>query len=85
MPKVTRQKNGFSKTVRSLSVVGSFGLMMGASILIGYYLGSYIDEKAGTEPWFMIICLIGFMVGAFIKFFQSVREVGSNNGNKANR
>ena len=58
--------------------IGSFGLMMGASILIGYYLGSYIDRKLGTSPWFMLVFLILFIVGAFVKFIQSIKEINDN-------
>ena len=64
------KKKEFSTVGRSLSLVGSFGLTMGAAILIGYYLGSYIDRKLGTTPWFMLVFLILFMIGAFIKFVQ---------------
>ena len=58
-----------------MTLVGSFGLMMGASIFVGYYVGSYIDQRFGTDPWFMLIFLILFMIGAFIKFIQSTKEV----------
>jgi F0F1-type ATP synthase assembly protein I len=67
---VRLKKKEFSTVGRSLSLVGSFGLTMGAAILIGYYLGSYIDRKLGTAPWFMLVFLILFMIGAFIKFVQ---------------
>ena len=70
-----QKRKGLAKSLRALSLVGSFGFMMGASILAGYYLGIYIDEKLGTSPWFMLICLILFMVGAFIKFIQSIKEI----------
>ena len=64
------KKNEFSAVGKSLSLIGSFGLTMGAAILIGYHLGSYLDRKLGTAPWCMLVCLLLFMVGAFIKFVQ---------------
>jgi len=69
------KKKGLITSIRAVSLVGSFGLMMGAAILLGYYLGSYIDHKLGTSPWFMLIFLILFMMGAFIKFIQSTKEI----------
>ena len=48
---------------------------MAAAIFMGYYSGSYIDRKLGTEPWFMLLMLMLFIIGAFIKFVQSIKEV----------
>jgi len=52
--------------------------MMGASIFMGYFLGSYIDRWLGTYPWFMLLFLILFMVGAFVKFFQDAGLMSGN-------
>lgn len=70
---VRLKKREFSAVGKSLSLIGSFGLTMGAAILLGYYVGSYIDSKIGTAPWCMLVFLILFMIGAFVKF---VREAG---------
>jgi F0F1-type ATP synthase assembly protein I len=64
-------------SVRTVSRIGSFGLMMGVSILMGYFLGSYIDRKLETYPWFMMLFVVLFMIGAFIKLFQ---DAGTLNG-----
>jgi len=71
---VQREKEGLKKSLRTVSIIGSFGFVMGACIFVGYYLGSYVDKKFGTAPWFMLLFLILFMVGAFIKFIQSIKE-----------
>jgi F0F1-type ATP synthase assembly protein I len=75
---VQPKKKGFVKPIRAVSLVGSFGLMMGAAVLIGYYLGSYIDRKLGTSPWGMLAFLILFIVGAFVKFIQSTKELSDD-------
>lgn len=31
----------------------------------GFFLGMFIDEKAGTSPLFMIICLLASIVAGF--------------------
>lgn len=56
--------------IREVSRIGSFGLMMGAAIFLGYFLGSSIDRRLGTYPWFMLLFLVLFMIGSFVKFFQ---------------
>ena len=69
------KKNNFKGSLGALSQVGSFGFIMAAAIFMGYYSGSYIDRKLGTEPWFMLLMLMLFIIGAFIKFVQSIKEV----------
>ncbi len=69
------KKKNLSGSLGALYQVGSFGFIMAAAIFMGYYAGSYIDRKLGTEPWFMLLLLVMFIIGAFIKFLQSVREV----------
>ena len=71
-------KKDLSNVIKSVSHIGSFGLTMGACILAGYYLGSYIDRKFDTSPWFMIILVLLFMLGAFIKFVQETRAATDN-------
>jgi F0F1-type ATP synthase assembly protein I len=55
---------------------------MGACILMGYYLGNYIDGKLGTAPWFMVVLVLLFMVGAFIKFVQETKAVSDKQAGK---
>ncbi|MCX5899636.1 MAG: AtpZ/AtpI family protein [Proteobacteria bacterium] len=75
-------KKDLSNVIKSVSHIGSFGLTMGACILMGYYLGSYIDSKLGTAPWFMMVLVLLFMLGAFIKFVQETRSVSDKQAGK---
>ena len=68
------KKNSLVGSLGAVSKIGSFGFIMAASIFMGYYIGSYIDRKFDTEPWFLLLFLILFIIGAFIKFLQSVKE-----------
>jgi F0F1-type ATP synthase assembly protein I len=69
------KKNSLVGSLGALSKVGSFGFIMAAAIFMGYYIGSYLDRKLDTEPWFLLLLLILSIIGAFIKFVQSVKEV----------
>ena len=75
-------KKDLSNVIKSVSHIGSFGLTMGACILMGYYLGNYIDGKLGTAPWFMVVLVLLFMVGAFIKFVQETKAVSDKQAGK---
>lgn len=76
------RKINIKGSLDALSQVGSFGFIMAAAIFMGYYTGSYIDRKLGTEPWFLLLFLILFIIGAFIKFVQSAKEVSDKKENK---
>ena len=75
-------KKDLSNVIKSVSHIGSFGLTMGACILMGYYLGTYIDGKLGTAPWFMVILVLLCMAGAFFKFVQETKAVSDNQAGK---
>ena len=75
------KKKNLSGSLGALYQVGSFGFIMAAAIFLGYYIGSYIDRKFDTEPWFLLLFVILFIIGAFIKFLQSVKEVSNKKEN----
>jgi len=45
------------KSIKDLAYFSSIGLAMALSIVIGVLIGYYIDEKFGTDPWFLYIDL----------------------------
>jgi ATP synthase protein I len=53
-----------------LSYVFSFGFTIAAAVVLAYVLGTWLDRKFGTEPWFLIGFLLWFIVAAFVKLFQ---------------
>lgn len=74
------KRESLEKSFRSFALFGSFGFMMAASILVGYFIGSYLDNKLGTTPWFLLVCLLLSVIGAFIEFFKTVSRY--NKGSK---
>ena len=65
---------------------GSFGFIMAASVLVGYFIGNYLDKKLGTEPWLLIIFLFLGIIGAFVEFFKMFqRFMASNSKDKGKR
>lgn len=45
------------KSIKDLAYFSSIGFAMALSIVIGVLIGYYIDEKFGTDPWFLYIGL----------------------------
>jgi F0F1-type ATP synthase assembly protein I len=49
---------------------GSLGIELILSMAVGYYVGRWIDTKAGTTPW---LSLVGFLIGIYAGFRQIFR------------
>ena len=74
--------NKKDETYRILGLVGSFGFTTAGAIAGGYFLGSYIDKKLGTSPWFMLGFIILGIVGSFIEFLKVIKKLSGNNGKR---
>jgi len=52
--------------VRALSSLSQIGILMVVCVLIGVFLGKFLDDRLGTTPWLLLVCsLLG--VAAAIK------------------
>jgi len=64
-----------------LGIVGSFGFTSAGAIAGGYFIGSYIDKKYDTSPWFMMLLIFWGIIGSFIKFFQIIKKLSDEEKN----
>jgi len=57
-------KRETKRSFRDLAYYSSLGFQVSFSIIIGVFLGFYLDEKFNTDPWLMLICLgLGIAAG----------------------
>lgn len=69
-----------SEAYRILGIVGSFGFTTAGAVAGGYFLGSYLDKKLNTSPWFMLFFMMLGIVGSFLEFFKIIKKLlGENN------
>lgn len=68
-----------NETYRILGLVGSFGFTTAGAIAGGYFLGSYLDRKLNTAPWFMLSFIILGIAGSFIEFFKVIKKLSREN------
>ena len=68
------RRDSLKKAYQAFALFGSFGFLMGASILVGFFLGSFLDKRLGTEPWLLIIFLFLAIAGGFIEFFRTFQR-----------
>ncbi|TET67113.1 MAG: AtpZ/AtpI family protein [Candidatus Zixiibacteriota bacterium] len=58
-----KRKDDKSAGYRQIGFLTLIPIIMVVAPLLGYFLGSFLDEKLGTEPYLMIE-IIGFGFGA---------------------
>jgi len=76
LPLIKKDKD--DETYRIIGLVGSFGFTTAGAIAGGYFLGSYLDKKLDTYPWFMLVFIMLGIIGSFIEFFRVIMKLLSN-------
>ena len=75
------------QNVRSwMASVGPFltlGLQLAVSVVAMFFLGRWLDQKFGTEPWLMIVGLALGATAGFINFFKTVITLGKEQDREA--
>ena len=56
--------------LRNIALISQIGFSMIAPILIGVYIGQFIDKKVGTKGIFTIILIILGVGGGFVNLFK---------------
>ena len=70
------------KKYRKYLRYSTVGLEMGFSVLIGLFIGQYLDKTFGTEPWLLLLFLMLGMVAGFRSIFRLLKEVLSEEEDK---
>lgn len=58
---------------KNLALITQIGLSMVIPIIIGVYLGGFIDDKVGTKMVFRLIFLLLGVATAFVNLFKMTK------------
>ena len=60
------------------------GLEVGLSVVVGFLIGTWLDEWLETEPWFLLIFGIAGIIAGYRSMFRMVKRMQSDieNGQK---
>ena len=53
----------------------SMGLELGLSVVVGFLIGSWLDEWLVTEPWFLLVFGIAGIIAGYRSIFRLVKRV----------
>jgi F0F1-type ATP synthase assembly protein I len=54
----------------------SVGTVLVAAILIGWYVGNWIDRRLGIGPWGMVSGVLLGTAAGFVELFRVVKKLG---------
>lgn len=70
------------KVLQSLMLITQFGIQMLVPIFLCSFLGMWIDRKAGTSYWMIVLFFMGALAG-FTNIYRLAKKVyGADKGTK---
>src|SRR5258706_7721096 len=63
-----------SKRAYNVLSASSVGLELGLAVIIGVLGGMWLDSKAGTSPWLMLLFLVLGLVAGFRNVLRAVKR-----------
>ncbi|ALS24534.1 MULTISPECIES: AtpZ/AtpI family protein [Paenibacillus] len=77
-----KRQNSNDNPWRAVALLGSIGIDLGVCMLAGYWLGNWMSERQGGEPfWIVGGMLAGFFAGA-AGAFLIIRSYMRGDGNE---
>lgn len=71
---MARKSQRYNRYLRYSTV----GLEMGLSVIIGLFVGQWLDARLGTEPWLLLVFLLFGMAAGFRSIFRLARHRHDN-------
>lgn len=69
---MVKKTNTTLKNFRLGQIAISLGINFALWSFVGFFLGSRLDARLGTEPWFMIL---GILTGIGFTFYGFIKEI----------
>lgn len=66
---------------RQLSLIGIIPAIMAVGPLIGFFIGKWLDEKLGTEPYLMWVLILLGLIAAGKETYQVIKRVSNEADN----
>ncbi len=69
-----KRKDDKSAGYRQIGFLTLIPIIMVVAPLLGYFLGSFLDEKLGTEPYLMIVFIVFGFVAAGKEVYELIKR-----------
>lgn len=61
--------------LRWIATLGTIGINIVVSTIIGFFIGYYLDKLLGTKPWLMFVFLIIGIITGFMNMMRILNKV----------
>ena len=68
------KKNGFKAPLQAFALVSQLGFTMAACIIVGFFIGRWLDNLLGTSPWLLLVFTIIGVGASFKAMFEYAKE-----------
>ena len=68
----------FNKSSPKWIIYSSMGLEGGLSVVVGFLIGTWLDEWLETAPWFLLIFGIAGVIAGYRSMFRMVKRMQSD-------
>ena len=72
VPENKKKRRG--DTMRALAYFSQIGITLFACVLIGVFLGRFLDRILGTSPWLLLVFSLLGVVAAFREIFRLLKK-----------
>lgn len=72
MPEKTSRKDDF----RQVAHLSSLVLMLPSSIVVGLFMGSFLDKLLDTRPWLLLLFTLLGVASGFLSLFRGLSKLG---------
>lgn len=63
--------------LRQAALALGLAALLGVEVVVGAYLGRYLDGTLGTSPWLALLGSFGGLVGGTMLMLAALRKLGS--------
>lgn len=68
-------KKETARNLKELAYYSSLGMQLAFSVVIGFFLGSYLDKTFNTHPWLTYLFLIFGIAAGFRNIALAVKRI----------
>ncbi|RCK71886.1 MAG: hypothetical protein IGBAC_0686 [Ignavibacteriae bacterium] len=74
--------NSLAKAYREAMPYLAIGVQMAAMVVLMFLFGKWVDEKLGTYPWLMLLCILFGISAGFYHFFRQTSALTRKSNEK---
>lgn len=60
---------------QKLAALSSLGLLLPSSIVVGLFMGYWLDKLLGTRPWLTLGFLVLGIISGFLSLFRGLKKL----------